>query len=54
MPFCVFESIALAVASERLRTPAVAGHLVKWMIRLRRTHGSSIIEGNLLLEPARD
>ena len=28
MPFCVFESIAFAVASERLRTPAVAGHLV--------------------------
>jgi hypothetical protein len=28
MPFHVLESIGLAVASERLRTPAVAGHLV--------------------------
>jgi hypothetical protein len=28
MPFRVLESIALAVASERLRTPPVTGHLV--------------------------
>jgi len=54
MPFDVLESITLAVASERLRTPAGQAISSQLVMRLRWRHGTSPLVPALVLESGTD